>query len=95
MRRQHVLLEILDLKFSVLINHIRGRIVFLGQGDRAGVEVGQTVAEGGGGEHVGVSVNEDVAVGKKRRRRGVIVVSVGDEETPSFLENQQIIGENG
>ncbi len=69
--------------------------MFLGKGDRAGVDIEIVVAEGGNGQHVRVSVNQNVTAAKGRRRLGIVVMPVGDKEGSAFLKKEHIVGENG
>ena len=44
---------------------------------------------------MGMSVDEHVARREQGRGGGIIMVPVGDEQSPSALKNQHIVGENG
>ena len=67
----------LDGEASVFVNHIRSRIVFFGQSDRARVQVKIGFSKLFAFENVSVAVEEYFAFAKGGRRIRVVVMSVG------------------
>ena len=90
----HVAPEVLDREQTVLVDHVALGIAFLWERDRAWVYVCVPVAKGSDREHVGVPVNENIALFKHGRSCGIVVMSVSDEKASSALIHKHVVGKN-
>ena len=84
-----------EAEFAVLAEEYAAvGTAFLGDGDGAGVDEG-IVLVGGEVGHVGVAVEEHIALGKGREVVFVVEVAVGGEERAAVDLEQAVVGQHG
>ena len=77
----HVAVQIFPLEVAIFQGHVSVRRILLRDRHRAGIEIGKSLSKGRCGQHVGVSVDEQIALLKHSCAAGVVDIVIYSQKS--------------